>query len=217
MTSLKKIMRVGAKKYIDQDSMVTKAAAESCGFDWNLRFLKVDEKEENRLYDHTCKWVSVHTQNHPSVYRSLTPLRNTQPAHPALFFRLFFLAVYITPVASRSCLVYGYVFIIDMSLSADDNNSSDFSRFSSAVAASTHHPVKKMRDQAYRICRDYLSGSWKSISSNDMVFRSIRWVRLFLFTSCAGPVPGLFQHLRLICGLKVSKCVAIQKIMERAK
>uniref|UniRef100_A0A2L2Y177 Choline kinase alpha n=1 Tax=Parasteatoda tepidariorum TaxID=114398 RepID=A0A2L2Y177_PARTP len=33
--------------------------------------------------------------------------------------------------------------------------------------------VKKMRDQAYRICRDYLSGSWKSISSSDMVFRSI--------------------------------------------
>ncbi|KAG8195103.1 hypothetical protein JTE90_013580 [Oedothorax gibbosus] len=31
----------------------------------------------------------------------------------------------------------------------------------------------KMRDQAYRICRDYLSGSWKSISSSDMVFRSV--------------------------------------------
>ncbi|GFW93659.1 hypothetical protein TNCV_4541881 [Trichonephila clavipes] len=36
------------------------------------------------------------------------------------------------------------------------------------------YQVKKMRDQAYRICRDYLSGSWKSISSSDMVFRSIR-------------------------------------------
>ncbi|GFT22026.1 choline kinase alpha [Nephila pilipes] len=35
------------------------------------------------------------------------------------------------------------------------------------------YQVKKMRDQAYRICRDYLSGSWKSISSSDMVFRSI--------------------------------------------
>lgn len=137
-----------------------------------------------------------HVQVSECTYKTVPPFIDpsrhcaTLNLRTLLSFPAFFLA-YITPDASRSCLVYGCVFIIDMSLSADDNNSSEFSRFTSAVAASTHHPVKKMRDQAYRICRDYLSGSWKSISSNDMVFRSIRWVRVFLFTSCAGPVPGL--------------------------
>lgn len=152
--------------------------------------------------DFTTTRASEWAYTHKTIPPFIDPSRHcaTLNLRTLLSFPAFFLAYIITPVASRSCLVYGYVFILDMSLGADDNNSSDFSRFSSAVAASTHHPVKKMRDQAYRICRDYLSGSWKSISSNDMVFRSIRWVRLFLFTSCAGPVPGLFQHLRLICG-----------------
>ena len=30
-----------------------------------------------------------------------------------------------------------------------------------------------MKDQAYAICRDFLSGSWKKISSDDMVFESV--------------------------------------------
>lgn len=33
MTSLKEIIRMGAKKNVVQDSVVNKAAAESCGFD----------------------------------------------------------------------------------------------------------------------------------------------------------------------------------------
>ena len=119
------------------------------------------------------KSIYAHTNSfHPSV---IDPTRHCAilDLRTLLSLPAFFLPC-ITLVASRSCYVCGCVFITDMSLGADDNNSSDFSRFSSAVAASTHHPVKKMRDQAYRICRDYLSGSWKSISSNDMVFRSIR-------------------------------------------
>ena len=31
-----------------------------------------------------------------------------------------------------------------------------------------------MRDKAFSICREFLSGSWKNINSNDMVFKSIR-------------------------------------------
>ncbi|KFM56897.1 Choline kinase alpha, partial [Stegodyphus mimosarum] len=49
------------------------------------------------------------------------------------------------------------------------------------------YQVKKMRDQAYRICRDYLSGSWKSISSSDMVFRSISGGMSNLLYYCSLP------------------------------
>ncbi|XP_023231047.1 choline/ethanolamine kinase-like isoform X1 [Centruroides sculpturatus] len=31
----------------------------------------------------------------------------------------------------------------------------------------------EMRDKAHKICREFLSGTWKSISSSDMVFRSL--------------------------------------------
>lgn len=44
---------------------------------------------------------------------------------------------------------------------------------SACSSSAPTYQVKKMRDQAYKICRDYLSGSWKSISSSDMVFRSV--------------------------------------------
>ena len=33
---------------------------------------------------------------------------------------------------------------------------------------------EEMRDKAFSICREFLSGSWKKISSHDMVFKSIR-------------------------------------------
>ncbi|XP_064480375.1 choline/ethanolamine kinase-like isoform X4 [Ornithodoros turicata] len=33
--------------------------------------------------------------------------------------------------------------------------------------------TEDMRDKAYNICREFLSGSWKSISSRDMVFKSV--------------------------------------------
>ncbi|XP_054724032.1 choline/ethanolamine kinase-like isoform X2 [Uloborus diversus] len=47
--------------------------------------------------------------------------------------------------------------------------------------------ARGMRDQAYQICRDYLSGSWKSISSNDMVFRSISGGMSNLLYYCSLP------------------------------
>lgn len=31
----------------------------------------------------------------------------------------------------------------------------------------------EMKDKAYGICRDFLSGEWKKISSDDMVFRTV--------------------------------------------
>ncbi|XP_003739328.3 choline/ethanolamine kinase [Galendromus occidentalis] len=31
----------------------------------------------------------------------------------------------------------------------------------------------EMKNKAYKICREFLSGSWKSISSNDMVFKTV--------------------------------------------
>ncbi|XP_040360619.1 choline/ethanolamine kinase isoform X2 [Ixodes scapularis] len=33
--------------------------------------------------------------------------------------------------------------------------------------------TEDMRDKAYNICREFLSGTWKSISSSDMVFKSV--------------------------------------------
>lgn len=33
--------------------------------------------------------------------------------------------------------------------------------------------TEDMRDKAYNICREFLSGTWKSISSRDMVFKSV--------------------------------------------
>jgi len=52
------------------------------------------------------------------------------------------------------------------------------------VCESAFHPVRfggsqdnksavEMRDKAYNICREFLSGSWKKISSSDMVFKSV--------------------------------------------
>lgn len=32
----------------------------------------------------------------------------------------------------------------------------------------------EMRDKAYNICREFLSGSWKKISRDDMIFKSVR-------------------------------------------
>ncbi|XP_076333464.1 choline kinase alpha-like isoform X2 [Tachypleus tridentatus] len=43
-----------------------------------------------------------------------------------------------------------------------------------------------MKDKAYQLCRDYLSGSWKSISSNDMVF-----------TALSGGLSNLLYHCSL--------------------
>lgn len=31
----------------------------------------------------------------------------------------------------------------------------------------------EMKNKAYKICREFLSGSWKSISSNDMIFKTV--------------------------------------------
>lgn len=55
------------------------------------------------------------------------------------------------------------------------------------LSASNREPVVEMRDQAYRICRDYLSGSWKSISSSDMVFRSVSGGMSNLLYYCSLP------------------------------
>lgn len=38
-----------------------------------------------------------------------------------------------------------------------------------------------MRDKAYNICRNFLSGEWKKISSSDMVFKTVRYVNLEIF------------------------------------
>ena len=37
----------------------------------------------------------------------------------------------------------------------------------------------EMRDRAYNICREFLSGSWKKINSDDMVFEAVRYVEFF--------------------------------------
>lgn len=34
----------------------------------------------------------------------------------------------------------------------------------------------EMKDKAYDICRKFLSGEWNKISSNDMVFKTVRYV-----------------------------------------
>ena len=34
----------------------------------------------------------------------------------------------------------------------------------------------EMRDKAFRICRDYLNGAWKSISAQEMVLKQVRLV-----------------------------------------
>ena len=39
----------------------------------------------------------------------------------------------------------------------------------------------EMRDKAYEICRKYLSGEWNNISSDDMVFRTVRYALDFFF------------------------------------
>lgn len=39
-----------------------------------------------------------------------------------------------------------------------------------------------MRDKAYNICRNFLSGEWKKISSSDMVFKTVRYVHLQIFS-----------------------------------
>lgn len=33
-----------------------------------------------------------------------------------------------------------------------------------------------LRDKAYDLCRQYLSGSWKTINKDDMVFKAVRLV-----------------------------------------
>ncbi len=33
---------------------------------------------------------------------------------------------------------------------------------------------QEMRDKAYNLCRTFLSGEWKKISSSDMVFKTVR-------------------------------------------
>ncbi|XP_076310732.1 choline kinase alpha-like isoform X2 [Tachypleus tridentatus] len=45
---------------------------------------------------------------------------------------------------------------------------------------------KEMRDKAYRLCREYLSGSWKNISSSDLVF-----------TALSGGLSNLLYHCSL--------------------
>lgn len=81
---------------------------------------------------------------------------------------------------------------------------------SGSTPAGSTRPVKKMRDQAYRICRDYLSGSWKSISSSDMVFRSVRWV--WCFCRCINILPWYFYLCKVYgndpCGLIFSYVIA---------
>jgi hypothetical protein len=32
---------------------------------------------------------------------------------------------------------------------------------------------RAMKEKAYNICREFLSGSWKKISASDMVFKSV--------------------------------------------
>lgn len=38
-----------------------------------------------------------------------------------------------------------------------------------------------MREIASRICRDYLTGAWKTISASDLQLKRIRWISIFLF------------------------------------
>lgn len=40
----------------------------------------------------------------------------------------------------------------------------------------TSESSTQMRDQAYEICRKYLSGEWNKISSDDMIFKTVRFV-----------------------------------------
>lgn len=39
--------------------------------------------------------------------------------------------------------------------------------------------LEEMRDIAARICRDYLNGAWKTISSGDIQLKRIRYYNLF--------------------------------------
>lgn len=43
----------------------------------------------------------------------------------------------------------------------------------------------KMKELSARICRDYLHGSWKSVNSENIGFKHIRWVANFHY-SCQG-------------------------------
>ena len=40
----------------------------------------------------------------------------------------------------------------------------------------TSESSTQMRDRAYEICRKYLSGEWNKISSDDMIFKTVRFV-----------------------------------------
>ncbi|UYV76369.1 CHKA [Cordylochernes scorpioides] len=67
------------------------------------------------------------------------------------------------------------VVFIDFEYCSYNYSTSGRGRCPSDVSSSTAAASKKgdLRDHAYSICRNYLSGTWKSISSSDMVFKSI--------------------------------------------
>lgn len=60
--------------------------------------------------------------------------------------------------------------------------------------------TEDMRDKAYNICREFLSGTWKSISSRDMVFKSVRSVYAFSENTpvAAGPVWAALPRMAFV-------------------
>ncbi|CAN7999097.1 unnamed protein product [Ixodes hexagonus] len=66
--------------------------------------------------------------------------------------------------------------------------------------------TEDMRDKAYNICREFLSGTWKSISSRDMVFKSVSpflvaTVLLVAHGGCYAMRSGGLSNLLYYCSL----------------
>ncbi len=100
--------------------------------------------------------------NHQHLYyhTKMRPLTGVEPV-----------STYTTNSSSSFCLTDEFSF----------SSSSSFSDHSSSSSFSDHHNSEpansssvEMRDKAYEICRQYLSGEWKNITSDDMVFKTVR-------------------------------------------
>mgnify|MGYP002718397439 CR=1 FL=1 len=69
-------------------------------------------------------------------------------------------------------IIFSYINdMIIMVLSNETNKSNNNNDSEPTSESST-----QMRDQAYEICRKYLSGEWNKISSDDMIFKTVRFV-----------------------------------------
>lgn len=126
-------------------------------------FLKLTSPPSSCLVSHSCRHFALYSSRRKSR-RFFSSSCYSLTSSVTLFPRYKFFSSKIGVIKQHR----------SMTLKSSPGPADLINGSAACSSGSSRNPSQyEMRDKAYMICREFLSGSWKKISSSDMVFKSV--------------------------------------------